>query len=231
METYRTGWLMVVVLAATIGAWTLLSWSVAGTAGCFVTFAVVGGSIAMARSGGPRWRAAIAAGLAWGLVGVGIMGLATLTGALVLVLVLGLTACSPAAVVWGRRLWFWQRATPETGEPIATGFGSAPGVIEPPLPTAVSVAAEKSGVPPDLESLDDAAVCRAWRASFVALQQQMHFETRLRLVSRRQEYLDALERRNPSGFAAWMASGARAAGDPSKYILGAGSRERPDRRL
>ena len=31
-------------------------------------------------------------------------------------------------------------------------------------------------------------------------------------------YLDELERRNASGFAAWLASGPQAAGDPLPYL-------------
>jgi hypothetical protein len=38
-------------------------------------------------------------------------------------------------------------------------------------------------------------------------------------------YLDELERRNPDGLMAWLASGARAAADPSRYVL-----ENPTRR-
>jgi hypothetical protein len=41
---------------------------------------------------------------------------------------------------------------------------------------------------------------------------------RLRIVARRQTYLDELERRAPAQLGAWLAAGARAAGDPSKFI-------------
>lgn len=44
-------------------------------------------------------------------------------------------------------------------------------------------------------------------------------ETHLRVVQQRQLYLDELERRNPAGLAAWLASGARAAGDPTRFIV------------
>ena len=38
------------------------------------------------------------------------------------------------------------------------------------------------------------------------------------MVQRRQEYLDALERRDPHGFARWIGLGARAASDPGRYV-------------
>ena len=40
----------------------------------------------------------------------------------------------------------------------------------------------------------------------------------MQVVQRRQEYLDALERRDPHGFARWMDLGARAASDPGRYV-------------
>lgn len=230
MENYRTGWLTTVVVAATAGVWTMLAWSVVGAVGCFVAAAVIAGCVATARSGDLRWRAALSAGTFWGYVLVGSMGLAVLMGVFVLVLILAVAACSPTTIVWGRRLSYWHRASPQTGEPMESAAESG-AAIEPSTPSAFSIAAEKSGATPDLASLDDPALCMAWRASFIALQQPLHFEIRVRVVKRRQEYLEELERRNPTGFAAWMASGARAAGDPSRYILSTGSRENPDRRV
>ena len=35
----------------------------------------------------------------------------------------------------------------------------------------------------------------------------------------RRAYLDELERRCPAAFAAWLESGARAAGDPGKFFI------------
>ncbi|MGW1339501.1 hypothetical protein ACWCOV_00500 [Kribbella sp. NPDC002412] len=67
--------------------------------------------------------------------------------------------------------------------------------------------------------LSDDELVLAWRASFPALQSATSVQ-RLRIVAERQEYLDELERRNPRGLAAWLASGARAAGDPKPYVQG-----------
>jgi hypothetical protein len=38
------------------------------------------------------------------------------------------------------------------------------------------------------------------------------------LVRRRQETLDELERRDPEGFARWLASGAAVDSDPAAYV-------------
>lgn len=46
------------------------------------------------------------------------------------------------------------------------------------------------------------------------------------LAAFRRQVLDELERRNPSGFGQWMASGARAPSDPARYLL-----DSPERRL
>jgi hypothetical protein len=42
----------------------------------------------------------------------------------------------------------------------------------------------------------------------------------LQIVDERRAYLDEIERRTAHGMAAWLASGPRAAGDPSRFVLG-----------
>ncbi|MGW4490329.1 hypothetical protein ACWEOE_41800 [Amycolatopsis sp. NPDC004368] len=65
-------------------------------------------------------------------------------------------------------------------------------------------------------SLDE--LCLAWRRSFVQLQHAGDERGRPIVVSAWQAYLDELERRNRHGFAKWLDSGARAAGDPSRFV-------------
>jgi hypothetical protein len=69
-----------------------------------------------------------------------------------------------------------------------------------------------------VQAMDDPTLCFAWRMSFVAMQRPLSQPLRQRIVERRQEFLDELERRHPRGFAAWLDSGPRAAGDPSRFI-------------
>jgi hypothetical protein len=72
----------------------------------------------------------------------------------------------------------------------------------------------------ELDELTDEQLCQAWRASYLALQQSLSTDHRIATVAERQKYLDEFERRNPSGFVAWLASGARAPGNPLPYLVG-----------
>ncbi len=68
------------------------------------------------------------------------------------------------------------------------------------------------------DQMDDGDICLAWCSSYVALQRVRTAESRLRVVEMRALYLDELERRDPGALGAWMASGARAAGDPRRFL-------------
>lgn len=68
------------------------------------------------------------------------------------------------------------------------------------------------------EGLDDAALCQAWRRSFLLLQTS-RVDRVVRVVELRQQYLDELERRHPAGISRWLASGARAAGNPLPFLV------------
>jgi len=69
-------------------------------------------------------------------------------------------------------------------------------------------------------TMTDLDLCRAWRSSFVALERAGNPASRARIAGTRAVLLDELERRHPSGFGAWIRSGARAAGGPERYVLG-----------
>lgn len=72
--------------------------------------------------------------------------------------------------------------------------------------------------PAAVTSLSVDELCLAWRRSFVLLQRARDEQTRHALVAARQAYLDELERRDRRGFVKWLDSGARAAGDPSRFV-------------
>lgn len=57
-----------------------------------------------------------------------------------------------------------------------------------------------------------------WRASFASLNKAHTTASMSRVVARRQQYLDELERRDPDGLHRWLNSGARAASDPTEYL-------------
>lgn len=66
--------------------------------------------------------------------------------------------------------------------------------------------------------LDDAALLKAWRASSVALCWVDSNSDWLSLAKRRQDYLNELERRNPRGFTAWMATTPDMDDDPASFF-------------
>jgi hypothetical protein len=76
-------------------------------------------------------------------------------------------------------------------------------------------------------SLDDHALCEAWRRSYVCLEACSTTAARHEVVRRRQLYLDELIRRHPAEARRWLDAGARAAGNPLPFL------ERPirDQRL
>lgn len=71
---------------------------------------------------------------------------------------------------------------------------------------------------PGVAGMSDDELCLAWRRSYFELQRADDEDARYGVVVRRQQYLDELERRNREGFVRWLASGARAGGDPLRYL-------------
>lgn len=74
--------------------------------------------------------------------------------------------------------------------------------------------AAKAEPPP----LSTAQLCRQWQDSYEALREAATAAARLRIVEARQRCLDELERRDPDGLNAWLASTASAASDPSRFL-------------
>ena len=69
-----------------------------------------------------------------------------------------------------------------------------------------------------LSDLEDEALCQAWRRSFRLLEGTTGIEELAFLAELRGRYLDELDRRHPDGVSGWLASGARAAGNPLPYL-------------
>jgi hypothetical protein len=69
-----------------------------------------------------------------------------------------------------------------------------------------------------VDALTDEELCQSWQASYTALRQQSSPTRMATTVAERQVYLDELERRHPRGFAAWLASEARAPDNPLPYL-------------
>lgn len=73
---------------------------------------------------------------------------------------------------------------------------------------------------PGLGLVSDEDLCEGWRATGRALRDgALTTATIDALVVERRHYLDEFERRNESGFAAWLASGALGRDDPLPYLV------------
>lgn len=226
MPRYRDVWVTFTAVVATIGVCiAFLTWEVAGVLGAFIAGAVMGGAMtaALAPESLPRpWRrAAVGAGLS----GVGVVALAGLVVVLEAgALVVGFaTALSSPPVVAALRGRFGTKASKPHHEPADPEEHSRADRPLDDLEEADWAAPDPSAtveqsLPTAPQDLDDDALCWAWRRSYVVLQRSRSEATRLHVVEVRQTYLDELERRNAMGLAAWLASGARAAGNPSRFI-------------
>ncbi|MGY1610030.1 MULTISPECIES: hypothetical protein [unclassified Geodermatophilus] len=70
---------------------------------------------------------------------------------------------------------------------------------------------------PPVTTMTTAALGREWLSTTTALAGQLHPTARQSIVRRRQETLDELERRDPAGFARWLAEGSPRS-DPAGYL-------------
>lgn len=206
MRIYRASWLAFCIVLGVIGLLAAFTWSPTPIILVFICAAFSGWGIAMIvlspedtiripphRRGTVAWSAVLT-----GAGTVAFIGLGTLLGASAAVLLLLITAGgSPYATNWCVRRLHEHGHPPE---PPARPAAPAPGAAA--------------------SSLSDDALCLAWRASFSALQRAQSAAQRLAIIEERRAYLDEIERRNAHGLAAWLASGPRAAGNPSRFVLG-----------
>jgi hypothetical protein len=158
-------------------------------------------------------------GAAW-TVGVLLVlsGIAALAGGGVAALVVGV-----ALAGWLVR--FALRARP--GGPVAAAPPVSPspagaGVLFLPVPPAeipgFSADVPSASVP--VWTLPTPALGHEWLHTTAALAGQLHPGTRESMVNRREEVLDELERRDPAGFAQWLAVGPNRGSDPADYVRG-----------
>jgi hypothetical protein len=219
-RAYRV--LHAVVLAAVLGvgalgALVMLSWqscvAVLLVVGCFAascSLAIAGDPETSLRQGHP-WRA--------GMVGGGI-AVATL-GALELLGVAGglvvLLAFLTSPRLWDGAARFRQRARVMSGTvPVAP--------LDEPPPRNLDDGSDSLDAP---DSLTDEDLCLAWASSIRALRKADSVDSFIRIVEARRACLDELERSDPEGFSRWLASGARAASDPARFLTGAPAADEP----
>jgi hypothetical protein len=153
-------------------------------------------------------RVAFAAGLI-ATAAIGLVVVCKLAGVLVVLMLVGTTPAL-TSLVRARRL------ARGGGLPVVQAESATPDLPAPwGQPSLNSSAAEPVR---ELKSLDDDALCLAWRRSFLLLEEARSAMERLSIVEQRQKYLDELQQRSPEGVAAWLASGARASGNPFPYL-------------
>ena len=221
MPRYRDIWVTLTAIMATVGACVaILTWSLGGVIGAFIAGAVMGGAMtaALAPEDLPRpWRRAAMGALASGVGVVAVAGLVVVLRAGVLIVLFATVMSAPPLVRLMRERFTAkppQTPPPQEKQPAERPLDDLDEVDWPePDPATLEVS-----LPMAPENLDDDALCMAWRRSYVVLQRTHTAATRLHVVEVRQAYLDELERRNSLGLSAWLASGARAAGNPSRFI-------------
>lgn len=212
MAAYRILWLSVCVPLGVIGAAVAFAASPAAVACLFVVFGVVGSLLTLCfakayweHGAGGRQRLLASGALVAGISVGAYIGYASLLGPGVLLLAAAVLVGSPYAVATSRR-WLRSARTPSAAELDAVAracAGPEYGQFQP---------------PPQLRALTDEQLCKRWRASYRASRRPSSAVRLIVAVAERQMYLDELEHRNASGFAAWLASGPQAAENPLPYL-------------
>jgi hypothetical protein len=210
MPKYRTVWFVGVCAAAGVGLLAALTaWPPAAVLTFFLLTAVVAAGTAFVTFEGRGkllWLGAAKVGTATGAALVGVGGLVNVLGGWGIAFVVLVIATCPVVVM--RALQLGARR----------GGDHVPTPTPAPAPAPLR-AADEPWMSRSVEAMDDATLCLAWRSSYVALQRACTTKRALGITRRRQVLLDELERRNATGFSAWLASSPRAAGDPSRYLL------------
>lgn len=150
------------------------------------------------------WQAA-----AW-TVGIVLLiaGMATLAGGVVAALVTGTAVIIGVAVCARRQI----SRTAERAAPAGPAPQRRP-LAAPPVNAEVG-----SRTLPPVSALPTAALGREWLRTTHALAGRLPPTARESIVRRRQETLDELERRDPVGFARWLAAGPVPGSDPAHYV-------------
>ena len=219
MGRYRNAWRTVVALVGLLGMLVMLErLGLIFTATLYVLTGVLVAALAAAierEDVAQTWRARLRPGVVGGAVALATLGMVILVGPGALFLLAAGALSSPPALRWFRRY-----CGSDDRHVHADGSRAHMHTADlDPLEALATTPTEPDGLSSAPESMSDDALCLAWRRSYVDLQRSGSVTAQLLVVQERQRYLDELERRNPSGLSDWLASGARAAGDPSRFIV------------
>jgi hypothetical protein len=137
-----------------------------------------------------------------------VTGVVVLAGGTVAALVSGL-------VVTGGALWVLKtRRTRRAG----AEKDSADPVMDGGDPASVLGASWASVWQPPVSLLGTSDLGSEWLRTTSALASPVESAKRQQIIERRQETLDELERRDPAGFARWLAAGAAGDSDPATFV-------------
>jgi hypothetical protein len=212
-------------LGCAIGVWGLLGPVATVVVTCIpVAFVTAAGGRKVSGSVRLGWNVALVLVASGGLVaacgwaGVLLLAIVTSTSPLARIAL----KSGPVLVALRRGVPWEEAVRIDHQEPAASHPEPVRGSAPPPLLLLAGMPAADG-----VASLDDHALCEAWRRSYVCLEACSTTAARHEVVRRRQLYLDELIRRHPAEARRWLEAGARAAGNPLPFL------ERPtrDRRL
>jgi len=219
MKIYQALWLSCCASLIVVGVGAAVVVAPARLAPWFVLFAVVGAVVSLCAAsrhgkrplrGQPRFAACSA--LIGATTACAFLGYAALWGEVVVLLTFVVAVTSPA-FLRGSDRWLNSVSSPSTTQLDAWGREyRCEG------PEYMSV--RQANASPELGDLTTMELCRAWRASHWALKNSSSVIQMMAIAGERQQYLDEFERRNPSGFTAWLASDVRRLGNPLPYLIG-----------
>ncbi|MCZ2858266.1 hypothetical protein [Blastococcus sp. VKM Ac-2987] len=129
-----------------------------------------------------------------------VSGTAVLAGGAAALLLVGAGVAAWAVARWAR-----DRREAAARPATAAGIHAVAGGWAPPPSPAVT-------------GLPTTALGEEWLRTGTALQGSLPPAARQRIVSRRAQVLDELERRDPAGFARWLAAGPLHGGDPAGFV-------------
>ncbi|MHA6795503.1 hypothetical protein ACVGVM_18595 [Pseudonocardia bannensis] len=226
MSPRRTASRLTVALLGTLGAVGLL-----GLSPAVVVLALLAASLCglaaygwgQFRAGWPDESSAYIRTSSWRAAGVGLLAVLGLNGligllgaATVPVLLVGAAAAITTMALRGAAR---DRRPPAANPgPPPPPPPEHPGRPEPDRSSAPPPQPERTSCP--VPTLSTEMLCWEWRRSYVEVCRATDPAHLSRLVLLRAAYLDELERRDPEGFRKWLDSGARAAGDPARFVAG-----------
>ncbi|MEP7089278.1 MAG: hypothetical protein ABI776_04155 [Nocardioidaceae bacterium] len=152
-----------------------------------------------------------------GAVAVAVSVAASSLGTLTLPLLVMAGVTSPWLLVWVLAQ-LPRRTPPAAATPLSPDPADRPARSAEAAPAPEHVQLSASHWDTFVRSLSDQELCSSWRVSYTFVVSASATVTGVELVNLRQAYLDELERRNPRGVQAWLAHGARAAGDPTRHL-------------